>query len=133
MSNLILSHGRRLCNERGCALNELGILPERVAEIAKLIDQNKIAPSSAGAIFDKLIEEDAPAEDLAKSLGLIQSSDTGAIDAAIDALLAANPKPIADYKAGKQAALGALVGMVMKNGKGLNPKLVQERLKERLN
>ena len=74
VSNLILSHGRRLCNERGCALNELGILPERVAEIAKLIDQNKIAPSSAGAIFDKLIEEDAPAEDLAKSLGLIQSS-----------------------------------------------------------
>jgi aspartyl-tRNA(Asn)/glutamyl-tRNA(Gln) amidotransferase subunit B len=132
VSNLILSHGRRLCNEKGCTLNELGILPERVAEIAKLIDASKVAPSAVGAIFDKLMEEDAPAEDVAKSLGLIQQSDTGAIDAAIDALLANNPPPLADFKAGKQAAMGALVGMVMKSGKGLNPKLVQERLREKL-
>lgn len=132
VSNLLLSHGRRLCNEKACALNDLGILPERVAEIAKLIDASKLAPSSAGPVFDKLMEEDAPAEEIAKSLGLIQSSDTGAIDAAIDAMLAKNPPGLADYKAGKQAALGSLIGMIMKSGKGLNPKLVQERLKERL-
>ena len=132
VSNLILSHGRRLCNEKGCTLNELGILPERVAEIAKLIDASKVAPSAVGAIFDKLMEEDAPAEDVAKSLGLIQQSDTAAIDAAIDEVIAKNPPALADFKAGKQAAMGALVGMVMKSGKGLNPKLVQERLREKL-
>ena len=132
VANLVLSHGRRLCNERACALSELGILPQRVAEIAQLIDANKIAPSSAGAVFDKLMEEDAPAEDVAKSLGLIQVSDTGAIDAAIDALIAKNPPPLQDFKNGKQAAMGALVGMIMKSGKGLNPKMVQERLKQRL-
>ena len=132
VSNLILSHGRRLCNEKGCTLNELGILPERVAEIAKLIDASKVAPSAVGAIFDKLMEEDAPAEDVAKSLGLIQQSDTGAIDAAIDAVIAKNPPALADFKAGRQQALSALVGMVMKSGKGLNPKLVQERLREKL-
>jgi aspartyl-tRNA(Asn)/glutamyl-tRNA(Gln) amidotransferase subunit B len=47
-------------------------------------------------------------------------------------MIAKNPQPLADYKAGKQAALGALVGMVMKSGKGLNPKVVQERLRQRL-
>jgi aspartyl-tRNA(Asn)/glutamyl-tRNA(Gln) amidotransferase subunit B len=130
--NLILSHGRRLCNEKGCQLNELGILPERVAEIAKLIDASKVAPSAVGAIFDKLMEEDAPAEDVARSLGLIQQSDTGAIDAAIDAVIAQNPPALADVRAGKMQAMGALVGMVMKSAKGLNPKLVQERLKSKL-
>jgi aspartyl-tRNA(Asn)/glutamyl-tRNA(Gln) amidotransferase subunit B len=132
VSNLLLSHGRRLCNEKNCTLSELGILPERVAEIANLIDQNKIAASSAGAVFDKLMEEDAPAEDVAKALGLIQVSDTGAIDSAIDAAIAANPKAVADFKGGKQAALGSLTGAVMKSAKGLNPKLVQERLRAKL-
>jgi aspartyl-tRNA(Asn)/glutamyl-tRNA(Gln) amidotransferase subunit B len=132
VSNLILSHGRRLCNEKACALGDLGILPERVAEIAGLIDANKIAASNAGAIFDSLMAEDAPAESIARALGLIQVSDSGAIDSAIDAVIAANPKPLQDYKAGKASAMGALVGMVMKSGKGLNPKMVQERLKEKL-
>jgi aspartyl-tRNA(Asn)/glutamyl-tRNA(Gln) amidotransferase subunit B len=132
VSNLIISQVRRLCNERSCALNDLGILPERVAEIAKLIDDSKLAPSSAAAVFDKLIEEDAPAEQIAKSLKLIQTSDTGAIDAAIDELIAKNPPPLIDFRNGKQAAMGALVGMIMKSSKGLNPKLVQERLREKL-
>jgi aspartyl-tRNA(Asn)/glutamyl-tRNA(Gln) amidotransferase subunit B len=70
--------------------------------------------------------------EVAADLGLLQVSDTSAIDAAIDAMLASNPKPLQDYRAGKESALGALVGMVMKNGRGLNPKIVQERLKSRL-
>jgi aspartyl-tRNA(Asn)/glutamyl-tRNA(Gln) amidotransferase subunit B len=132
VANLILSHARRLCNERACPLNNLGILPERVAEIANLIDQNKLAASSAGHIFDSLIEEDAPPETIASGLGLLQVSDSSAIDAAIDALILQNPRPLQDYKAGKQAAMGALVGMLMKSARGLNPKMVQERLKEKL-
>jgi aspartyl-tRNA(Asn)/glutamyl-tRNA(Gln) amidotransferase subunit B len=72
------------------------------------------------------------AESAAAELGLIQSSDTSAIDAAIDAAISANAKSVADYKAGKQAALGAIVGAVMKSQKGLNPRLVQQRLKEKL-
>jgi aspartyl-tRNA(Asn)/glutamyl-tRNA(Gln) amidotransferase subunit B len=79
-----------------------------------------------------MLDRNVSAEAAAKDLGLLQSSDTGAVDAAIDALLATNPKSAQDYKAGKQAALGSLVGMVMKSTKGLNPKVVQERLKERL-
>ncbi len=130
--NLLLGHGLRLANEKSRPLAQLGIRPQRFAEVAQLIDQNKVAASSVGAIFDRLLEKDESAEKLAVELGLMQSSDTGAIDAAIEALVAQNPRPLQDYKAGKQAALGALVGMVMKSVKGLNPKIVQERLKQRL-
>jgi aspartyl-tRNA(Asn)/glutamyl-tRNA(Gln) amidotransferase subunit B len=132
VANLLLAHGRRLANEQSKPMAELGILPARVAEIAKLVDANKIAASSAGAIFDRLLAKDAPAEQIAAELGLMQVSDTGAIDAAIDAVIAQNPKPLQDYRAGKMSAKGALVGMVMKNARGLNPKLVQERLEQRL-
>jgi aspartyl-tRNA(Asn)/glutamyl-tRNA(Gln) amidotransferase subunit B len=133
VANLILSHGRRLANERSLPLSKLNLKPNRLAEVAALIDQNKIAAAEpAGKVLERLLETDAPAEQIASELGLIQSSDTGAVDAAIDALIAQNPKPLADYKAGKQAALGALIGMVMKSGKGLNAKVVQERLRQRL-
>jgi aspartyl-tRNA(Asn)/glutamyl-tRNA(Gln) amidotransferase subunit B len=132
LSNLILSHGKRLANEKSVALGQLGIAPNRFAEVANLIDQNKISVSSAAAIFDRLIESDAPAEKLAADLGLTQVSDTASIDAAIEAMIAQNPKPLQDYRAGKQSAMGAMVGMVMKSGKGLNPKMVQERLRQKL-
>jgi aspartyl-tRNA(Asn)/glutamyl-tRNA(Gln) amidotransferase subunit B len=133
VANLILSHGRRIANERALPLGKLNLNPARLAEVALLIDQNKLAASEpAGKLIERLLDQDAPAGQVATEMGLIQSSDVGAIDAAIDALIAQNPKSLQDYKAGKQAALGSLVGMVMKSGKGLNAKLVQERLRERL-
>ena len=133
VANLLLSHGRRIANERSIPLGRLGVKPARLAELARLIDQNKVAPAEpAGKILERLLEQDAPAEQIASDLGLIQVSDTSAIDQAIDAVIAQNPKPLQDYKAGKQAALGGLVGMIMKSGKGLNPKMVQERLREKL-
>jgi aspartyl-tRNA(Asn)/glutamyl-tRNA(Gln) amidotransferase subunit B len=79
-----------------------------------------------------MLEADVDAERAAADLGLLQSNDTGAIDAAIDALIAKNPPPLQDFRNGKQAAMGALVGMLMKSSKGLNPRMVQERLRERL-
>jgi len=133
VASLLLSHGRRLANESGKPLAHLNLKPNRIAELANLIDQNKIAPAEpAGKVLERLLQQDAPAEQIASELGLLQSSDTSAIDAAIDALIAQDPKPLQDYKSGKQAAFGALVGMVMKQAKGLNPKLVQERLKQEL-
>jgi aspartyl-tRNA(Asn)/glutamyl-tRNA(Gln) amidotransferase subunit B len=133
VANLILSHGRRLANQRNVPLAEVGIKPARLAEVANLVAGGKLAAAEpAGLVMEALLEKDAPAEEVAAKLGLVQVSDTAAIDAAIDAVVAANPKPLQDYKAGKQSALGALVGMVMKGGKGLNAKVVQERLKQKL-
>jgi aspartyl-tRNA(Asn)/glutamyl-tRNA(Gln) amidotransferase subunit B len=133
VANLLLSHGRRLSNERNVALGKLGIRPNRLAELAKLIDANKIAASEpAGKVMERMMEVDGPAEKIAGELGLLQVSDDSSIDAAIEAVIAKNPQPLQDYRSGKQAAMGALVGMVMKSGKGLNPKVVQERLRQKL-
>jgi aspartyl-tRNA(Asn)/glutamyl-tRNA(Gln) amidotransferase subunit B len=132
VANLILSHGRRISNERSAPLSKIGISAQRFSEVAALLDGNKVAPSSAGAIFDRLAEKDASPESIATELGLMQTNDMGPIDAAIDKLIAENPKSLQDFKAGKQQALGSLVGMIMKSGKGLNPKMVQEALKKRL-
>jgi aspartyl-tRNA(Asn)/glutamyl-tRNA(Gln) amidotransferase subunit B len=132
-ANLLLSHGRRIANERQIPLGRLGIKPQRLAEIAKLIDANKLAAAEpAGKLIERLMEHDAPAEEVAGEIGVLQSSDSSAVDAAIDALIAQNPKPLQDLRAGRQAAMGALVGMIMKTTKGLNPKVVQERLKEKV-
>ncbi len=133
VANLLLSHGRRIANERQCSIGQLRINPRRLAELAKLIDASKLAAAEpAGKVLERLLDQDAPAETVAADLGLLQSSDTGAVDAAIDALIAQNPRPLEDFKAGKQAAMGALVGMIMKSTRGLNPKVVQERLRSRL-
>ena len=133
IANLLLSHARRISNERNIPLARLGLRPNRLAELAQLIDQNKLAASEpAGKVMEAMLERDESPQSIAQSLGLLQLSDDTAIDAAIDSVLAKNPQPLSDYRAGKQAAMGALVGMVMRSAKGLNPKVVQERLKDRL-
>ena len=132
VGNVVVNVLGTLANREGRPIHRLGIVAGRVAEVAALMDQNKIAASSALPLCEKLLEADAPAEQVAAGLGLMQVSDTGAIDAAIEAMVAQNPRPLQDYRAGKQAAMGALVGMVMKAAKGLNPKMVQERLREKL-
>jgi aspartyl-tRNA(Asn)/glutamyl-tRNA(Gln) amidotransferase subunit B len=125
---------REIANDTGKSAVKLGVSAHRIAEIARLVTDNKIAASkeTAKKIIAALVEKDASAEVAAQQLGLLQSSDTSAVDSAIEALLATNPPAVADYKGGKQAALGSLVGMVMKSTKGLNPKLVQEGLRKRL-
>ncbi|MBC8106993.1 MAG: Asp-tRNA(Asn)/Glu-tRNA(Gln) amidotransferase GatCAB subunit B, partial [Anaerolineae bacterium] len=132
VANLLLGHGKRLANDRNISIAQLGIAPARFAEIAQLIDADKLAASNAGPLLDAMIDDKTPAEQVATRLGLIQVSDAGPIDAAIDALIAENPKSLQDFRGGKQAAFGSLVGAIMKQVKGGNPKLVQERLRQKL-
>lgn len=127
---------REIANDRSLPLAAIPVRADFVAGVGKLVQDGKLAASKEIAkqiLLESINTGSAEsAEAVATKLGLIQSTDTGPIDAAIDALIAQNPKPLQDYKAGKASAMGALVGMVMKSGKGLNAKIVQERLKEKL-
>jgi aspartyl-tRNA(Asn)/glutamyl-tRNA(Gln) amidotransferase subunit B len=126
---------REMSNEKGEKLMDLGINASQVAEVGQLVMAGKIAASkevTKQILIAVATRPEETAEEVAKDLDLLQSTDTGAVDAAVDAVIAANPKIVADYKGGKQAAIGSLVGQVMKSTKGLNPKLVQERLKAKL-
>jgi aspartyl-tRNA(Asn)/glutamyl-tRNA(Gln) amidotransferase subunit B len=128
---------REIGNEQGEAAGDkavppakLGVAPGRLAEIAALVAAGKLAGNkeTAKTVIAALVEQDQPAEQAAAKLGLIQSTDTGEVDTLVDALIAENPKSLQDYVGGKQAARGALIGMIMKRAKGLNAKVVGERL-----
>jgi aspartyl-tRNA(Asn)/glutamyl-tRNA(Gln) amidotransferase subunit B len=129
---------REMSNERGLPLTQLGIQPARVAEIAQLVASNKLAASkeTAKQVIAAVADRGGSisAEKAATDLGLIQSTDTAAVDAAIAGVIVdpANQRSVQDYVAGKDAALNALLGKVMKGGKGLNPKVVREQLEAKL-
>ena len=135
VANLIINVVSSLANEQNKPVTGAGISPARVAQVAGLIERDLLAANQATEVFRHLGPDDLDDASLQmrlRELNLLQVSDTRSIDAAIDAAISANPKAVADFRAGKQAALGSLVGAVMKNAKGLNPKIVQERLKARL-
>ena len=132
LANLLLTHGKRIANLRNRRLDELGISAEFFAAVADMTEKGLLNSVTAGQVLEADSARSRTASEVAAELGVLQVSDTSAIDAAIEAVLASNPKPLQDYRAGKASALGALVGLVMRNGRGLNPKIVQERLKEKV-
>ena len=128
---MLLNYGSKLANERALPVNELGITPEQVKGIADLVSADKIGSSAAADLFAHCCDHDDPAEALADKHGLLQVSDTGALEGFVDQVLAdgKNQKAIDDIKAGKDKAVGALMGQIMKLSKGqANPKLVTQMI-----
>lgn len=98
-----------------------------------MIDDGKISGSAAKQVFKKMYETGGEPDHIMEELGLGQVSDSGAIDAAVDEVIAANPKAVEDYQAGQQKSFGFLVGQVMAHMKGkANPQVVNELLKKKL-
>jgi len=138
-ANMILQQGAKRANEQAVLVNELGITPGQIAEIVKLREEDKIGSSAADELFGLLCEDASlrtvNIETLAEQRNLIQVRDEGQLDAWIDEVLAdpANAKTVEDVKGGKMAAIGRLVGGVMKrSGGAADAKAVRERLEEKL-
>ena len=98
------------------------------------IADNTISNNIAKKVFEALWNgEGATADEVIDKQGLKQITDTGAIEAIVDEVLAANAATVAEFKAGKEKAFNALVGQVMKAAKGkANPQQVNELLKRKL-
>ncbi|MDG2199756.1 MAG: Asp-tRNA(Asn)/Glu-tRNA(Gln) amidotransferase subunit GatB [Phycisphaerales bacterium] len=114
----LLNAGARLSNERNCDVHELGITPRQVAEVIELRHANEIGSSAAGRLFEMLCDVDDEARAVADREGLLQVTDTGQLDAWVDEAIAAQPQAAADFASGKDAAVGRLVGHVMKASGG---------------
>jgi aspartyl-tRNA(Asn)/glutamyl-tRNA(Gln) amidotransferase subunit B len=101
--------------------------------IARVAD-GTISNNGARQVFDALwSNKGGDVDALIDALNLRQMSDSGALDAILDEVIAANAKSVAEYRAGKDKAFNALVGQAMKASKGkANPALVNERLKKKL-
>ena len=109
---------------------QLALLLQRIADGTI---SNKIAKEIFGAMWDAKSDSAALADELIESKGLKQISDSGALEAIIDQVLAANEKSVAEYRAGKEQAINALMGQAMKASKGkANPAQLTELLKKKL-
>jgi len=109
------------------------IPPEATGTLVGKIKAGEISGKMAKDIFAKMYETGQSPEEIIEREGLKQISDTGALEKMIDEVLAANPKQVEQYKSGKTAVIGYLVGQVMKVSKGqANPASVNELLKAKL-
>ncbi len=133
-SNWLMSDFARLTNEHSLTWDALPLSPEDLAKCIALVESGKISRTSGSKILDAVFSGDTRTPDeLVAALGLAQVSDEGAIRAMCEEVVANNPKPVADFKAGKEKALTSLVGQVMKASKGkANPALVNKLLRELL-
>jgi aspartyl-tRNA(Asn)/glutamyl-tRNA(Gln) amidotransferase subunit B len=120
-------------NRRGESISDTPISPEEAADLLKLVADGTISGTIAKQVFEIMLETGEPPSKIVEERGLKQTSDTGAIDAEIDKILAANADKVAEYKAGKQQLFGFFVGQTMKAMQGkANPQLVNERLRAKL-
>ena len=109
------------------------VFAPELAVLLKLIEDGIISGTNAKEVFAEHFATGMGVTAIVKARGLEQISDAGALGAAIDEVLAANPGAVADYRAGKAAAVGFLVGQVMKATRGqANAGMVQTALRERL-
>jgi aspartyl-tRNA(Asn)/glutamyl-tRNA(Gln) amidotransferase subunit B len=114
-------------------LGDLKFKPEAIVELVNLVESKTISSAAAQQVFAEMFETGKSPAVIVQEKGLAQVSDTGAIEKFCDDAIAANPNPVADYKAGKVAALNSLKGQVMRLSKGkANPALVGEILERKL-
>jgi aspartyl-tRNA(Asn)/glutamyl-tRNA(Gln) amidotransferase subunit B len=117
----------------GKEIGESPIAPERLGELVTLISEGKLSGKLAKEIFPKMLATGDSAAAIMEREGLQQISDSGAIEKVLDEVLAANPRQVEQYKSGKTAVIGFLVGQVMKASRGqANPGVVNAMLKQKL-
>ena len=117
-------------NEAGIGIEQCPMPPVQLAGIVEAIHGGTISGKIAKEVFGHLYGTDQTAAQVIEAQGLVQVSDTGAIDGIIRGVLDAHPDELAAYRGGKDKLFGFFVGQVMKASKGkANPQLVNERLK----
>ena len=132
-ANWLISELFGALNKLGTSLEESPVTPEKGGELLALIAKGTISGSAAKQVLEIMLETGDDAGTIVEREGLKQESDTGAIEAEVDKVLAANADKVEQYKAGKEALFGFFVGQTMKamKGKG-NPQVVNEILKAKL-
>jgi aspartyl-tRNA(Asn)/glutamyl-tRNA(Gln) amidotransferase subunit B len=133
VSNWIMVELLRALNRDGIEVEQSRVTPEHLADLFKLIDDGTISGTMAKAVFEAMYDTGRPAAAIVEEQGLRQISDERALLAAVDQVLADNPKEVADYRAGREKLFGFFMGQVMKATQGkANPQTVNKLLRDKL-
>ena len=133
LANWIMGDITAAMNEESVAITALGVSPEALASLLKMVDSGQISGKMAKDVLKEAIETKKSPGDIVKAKGLSQLSDASTIEEAVNIVIARETKTVNDYKAGKKAAFTFLVGQVMKDTRGkANPAMVNEILKKKL-
>ena len=135
--NLLTQTGLKLANEKGIAVDQLGVSAENLAQLAKMVDASDVSASAATTVFEVMADAGGDPMQIAEEKNLIQKSDSGEIEALVDQVISENPKAVEDAKNNPKKAkksAGFLMGQVMQKSKGqANPKVVSQILNSKLN
>ena len=133
VANWILNDLQNALGAAGKTIDDCPIPPDALDELVNLIDSGKISGKQGKEVFAEMFASGKTAATIVKEKGIEQLSDVSAIEALCGEVIAANPKPVADFKAGNVASLNFLKGQVIKLSKGkANPQLVGEILERKL-
>jgi len=133
IANWILNDLQSALANDGRSIADCPVLPVALNELVNLVETGTISGKQAKEVFSEMFGSGKTASVIVKEKGIEQLSDTAAIEALCDEVIAANPKPAADFKAGHVASLNFLKGQVMKLSKGTaNPAMVGEVLERKL-
>ncbi len=133
VANWITQDLAGLLNKARVEIGDAKVTPRHVADLVRLVDAGTISSTAAKQVLEEAFETGDAAEDIVRRRGLTQVTDSSALEAWVDEAIAENPGPVEQYRAGKENALNALLGQVMKkSGGSANAQLVRELLRERL-
>ena len=133
VSNWVMVELMRVLKQEDGGLGACKITPQALARLLALVEAGTISGKMAKAVFEDMAASGQEPEAVIKAKGLVQITDTGALEAAAREILAAHPQEAADYRAGKTKVLGFFVGQLMKKTKGqANPQLANEVFKQLL-
>ncbi|MCJ8014479.1 Asp-tRNA(Asn)/Glu-tRNA(Gln) amidotransferase subunit GatB [Paenibacillus sp. KQZ6P-2] len=131
VSNWIMGELLGYLNSNNLEFSEVKMTGQGLGEMIGLIEKGTISTKIAKTVFKEMLESGKLPQKIVEEKGLVQISDEGAIKAIVEQVVAANPQSVEDYKAGKQKAIGFLVGQVMKESRGkANPAIVNKLLEE---
>jgi aspartyl-tRNA(Asn)/glutamyl-tRNA(Gln) amidotransferase subunit B len=133
VANWLVNELNKILNEKKIEMAAVKTTPKSLVDLISIVDSGQATASSAKEVFLEMVEWGKLPADVVKEKGLGKVSDSGALEEAAKAAIAANPKAVADFKAGKEAALKSLIGGMMKLTKGrADPKLAEEVLRKLL-
>jgi aspartyl-tRNA(Asn)/glutamyl-tRNA(Gln) amidotransferase subunit B len=133
VANMITQNVVFVANEHGWDLEEVVADHHEIARIVSLVESGQVSSTAAKQVLDQVLTTGKPAEQVVDEKGLRQVSDASQLQTWADEAIAENPGPVQQFRGGKEGAINALVGQVMrKSGGSANPQVVQQILRQRL-